>query len=409
MKILFLAPYPFDHAPSQRFRFEMMLPLLKERKIDYDFVPFLSDQGWRVLYQKGKAWQKLWAILTGFARRKLWMLKAVKYDLVFIHREVAPLGPPVFEWWLTKVLRKKIIFDFDDAIWLPNTSDENRIAAMLKWHGKTKSICLWAWKVTAGNDYLADFARQYCNQVIVLPTVVDTEVHTLRQAPSAARGFPTARQDDNLRQAPVAKGFPSARRGNTLRQAQSDTLGQAPSVAKGFPTARQEDRIVIGWTGSHSTLPYLQEIMPVLQELETYLEFCFLVIADKDPRLPLYNYQFIQWHRDSEIEDLKRMNIGVMPLPDNPWTQGKCGFKLIQYLALEIPAVASPVGVNNKVLQHSVSGYFAQNDDEWVTYLKRLLLDAPLRKKLGQEGRKYIEAHYSLGSQKEAFIGLFDN
>ncbi len=362
MKILFLAPYPFDQAPSQRFRFEMMLPILKEQKIDYDFVPFLSSQGWQVLYQKGKAWQKLWAILIGYGRRKLWMLKARKYELVFIHREAAPLGPPIFEWWLAKVLRKKVILDFDDAIWLPNTSDENRIAAMLKWHGKTKSICSWAWRVTAGNEYLADFARQYCNQVIVLPTIVDTEVHTLRQAPSATKGFPMTRQDDI---------------------------------------------IVIGWTGSHSTLPYLQEIMPALQELETHVDFCFLVIADKDPRLPLKNYQFIQWNRDSEIEDLKRMDIGVMPLPDNPWTQGKCGFKLIQYLALEIPAVASPVGVNNKVLQHSVSGYFAQNDDEWVTYLKRLLLDAPLRKKLGQQGRKHIETHYSLESQKAAFQNLF--
>src|SRR5690606_37637078 len=111
----------------------------------------------------------------GFFRRKILLFKACKYDYIFIHREVAPLGPPIFEWFLAKMLQKRIIYDFDDAIWLTNTSENNKLAAGLKWHQKVDAISKWAYKVSCGNTFLCDYARQFNNNVVLNPTTIDTE------------------------------------------------------------------------------------------------------------------------------------------------------------------------------------------------------------------------------------------
>nr|MCU0355504.1 hypothetical protein [Cytophagales bacterium] len=116
--------------------------------------PFLDNATWKILYRPGHTGRKVRGIAKGFLRRLLLLFVVPRYDIVFIHREAAPLGPPVFEWIIAKILRKRIVFDFDDAIWLPNTSENNRLAARLKWHQKTASICRWAWKISAGNKYL---------------------------------------------------------------------------------------------------------------------------------------------------------------------------------------------------------------------------------------------------------------
>jgi len=140
MKILILAPYPAKEAPSQRFRFEQYLPALTEAGFEIDFQPFIQLTTWQILYKPGHLLQKALGILKGFVSRKIILFKMGKYDYVFIHREVAPLGPPIFEWIIAKILKKKIIYDFDDAIWLANTSENNKIAAAFKWHHKAINI-----------------------------------------------------------------------------------------------------------------------------------------------------------------------------------------------------------------------------------------------------------------------------
>ena len=315
----------------------------------------MNETTWNVLYKGGSAVQKAGGILKGFRQRWYTVLREAKqYDWIFIHREAAPLGPPLLERYLKNVLNKRIIYDFDDAIWIPNTSAENKLAARLKAFWKVPQICGWAHTVTAGNDYLCAFARNHTRgRVLRIPTVVDTEL-----------------------------------RYNQLKE-------------------HRPGPVTVGWTGSHSTLKYLDDIMPVLQELQKELDFTFVVIADKKPELPLKNWEFVPWNADTEIVDLLRLDIGVMPLTPDTWSEGKCGFKLIQYLSLGIPAVASPVGVNPVILQEGESGFLASTTAQWAAALESLILDSEKRKAFGLQGRKKMVAEYSIASQRETFQRMF--
>jgi glycosyltransferase involved in cell wall biosynthesis len=149
-------------------------------------------------------------------------------------------------------------------------------------------------------------------------------------------------------------------------------------------------------------------VMPTIRKLQDELDFEFLVIANRDPTLDLPHYRFIKWKQETEVEDLAQIDIGIMPLEDNEWAKGKCGFKLIQYGALEIPAVASPVGVNKDIIQHNVNGFLANSSDSWKKYMEMLIKDAALRNKLGRKARRVIVERYSTEAVKEKFLGLFE-
>lgn len=353
-KILFLVPYPLSRAPSQRFRIEAFFPSLEQAGFEFSVRSFLDQKTWMLLYQKGNLFLKSWGIIRGFLGR--WMtifFKAPFFDFIFIHRESAPVGPPVFEWIIAKIYRKKIIYDFDDAIWIPNTSSANRFVNWFKAFWKVKYICRWSYKIVVGNDFLYSFARQFNDRVIKIPTGVDVKKNQVQ----------TKERDGEM--------------------------------------------LNIGWTGSHSTLKYLDDIVPVISELQKSIGFNFLVIADKNPMLPFKNFEFIPWNVSTEIEDLSRLDIGIMPLIADAWSEGKCGFKLIQYFACEIPALASPVGINKIIIDQGVNGFLCQTDDEWRSSLKALLADGSLRKQMGKAGRKKVEDQYSIQSLEEKFLQLF--
>ena len=148
-KVLILCPYPFNEAPSQRFRFEQQLSFLKSNGINITQKSFLDTNSWHILYKPGNVFQKLFGILNGFLRRIVQTLSVKKHDSVFIHREASPIGPPIFEWLIAKIFRVPIIYDFDDAIWLENTSQQNTLARCFKYNRKVGKICSWSsqcWK-----------------------------------------------------------------------------------------------------------------------------------------------------------------------------------------------------------------------------------------------------------------------
>lgn len=352
--ILFIVPYPVRHAPSQRFRVELFEPYLKEADIQYCIAPFMNEQTWKVLYQQGSALQKARGILKGYFKRlKTVLFDVHQYDYIFVHREAAPMGPPIFEWVIAKLWRKKMIYDFDDAIWIPNTSKENKLAGWLKSFWKIKHICKWSYKVIGGNDYLCNYASKYNKNVVKIPTCVDME-----------------------------------RMHNGIKDHKDGT-------------------VTIGWTGSHSTIPYLDEIMGVLVSIEKEYNTKFILIANKKPELPLNNWEFVKWNETSEIKDLLKIDIGVMPLKADEWSEGKCGFKLIQYLSLGIPAVASPVGVNKVIIEEGVNGYLCSSKDEWHRALENLIKDVSFRKSAGAAGRNKMLKEYSVAANKDQFIQAF--
>ena len=355
MRILFLVPYPLGRAPSQRFRFEQYLDVLTAQGFRYHLAPFLTVATWDILYKRGQAVSKAVGILGGFARRLMLLFTVPSYDFVFVHREASPIGPPVFEWLIANLLRKKIIYDFDDAIWLANTSDANKIAAGVKWHHKVADICRWAYKNSCGNAYLAQYARQYNSSAIVNPTTIDTL---------------------NLH--------------NQVRD--QAALG----------------RLVIGWTGTHSTLKYLDQVVPVLSKLEAEgLDFEFRVISNQPPGLPLRSLVYLPWRKDTEIADLLGFHVGLMPLEDDLWAKGKCAFKALQYMALGIPALVSPVGMNSEVVEHGHNGFVCATPADWEFSLRRLLADAGLRQQLGHAARATIEQRYSVRANTANFLQLF--
>jgi glycosyltransferase involved in cell wall biosynthesis len=353
-KVLFLLPYPLGKAPSQRFRVEAYFSLLDEHDVNYTTHEFLDEEGWSVLYKQGSVFRKVSSVLKGFLRRaKVVLFDASEYAYIFIHREAAPLGPPIFEWFLARVLMKKIIYDFDDAIWIPNTSRENKIAGWIKAFWKIKYICRWSYKVAGGNNYLCDYARSFNDQVVLLPTCVDTE-----------------------------------KRYNQVKDQDSG-------------------KVVIGWTGSHSTMKYLDPIVPVLTQMAREFDAETVIISNKEPSFDFHGLRFFKWQESTEIEDLLKFNIGIMPLEEDAWSEGKCGFKLIQYLALGIPAVASAVGVNKNIIEHGHNGFLCFNDKEWIQALRRLIKDTNLRISMGQQGRKKIEREFSIHANEGVFLKLF--
>ncbi len=360
-RIAFLVPYPFGLAPGPRFRFEQYLPALEAAGYRYRFFPFFDAQTYLNLYKNKGITQKILRTLQGYAKRigqLVWHLW--RYDFVFIYREATPLGFPFVEWILRYVFQKKIIYDFDDAIWLPTVSEQNRWVAALKAPDKVPQICRWAYRVSVGNDYLAQHARQF-------------------------RGEGTT--SDAVRLNPT-----------TL-----DTLHWHNRLKD-----HHQSPLTIGWTGTHSTLPYLRPLLPLIASLSRDFVFRFRVICNQPPDFDLDILDFIPWNKDTEIEDLLALHIGLMPLQDDAWARGKCGFKALQYMSLGIPPVASPVGVNAQIIQTGQNGYCASTPEEWTQALECLLADAALRQRLGEAGRKTVQARFSVQSNRTNFLSIFD-
>lgn len=355
MRILFLVPYPKAQAPSQRFRFEQYFDALNIKNYEYKIQSFLDDQTWNILYKSGHSLAKGFGIIKGFFRRFAILFSLSKYDFIFIHREAAPIGPPIFEWVISKVFNKRIIYDFDDAIWLSDPS-ESRLLAILKWKKKIGQICKWSYKISCGNAYLANFAKEYNDNVVVNPTTIDTlNVHQPELYPHA-----------------------------------------------------KSDKLTIGWTGTHSTLFYLKSFIPIIKNIERDYNLEFLVIANRKPEFELSSLRFIPWNAQTEIKDLLQIDIGIMPLTDDQWSVGKCGFKALQFMALGIPCLASPVGVNKQIIKNDVNGILCETDEDWEKGLRLLIKDASKRKSLGTKGRETVKEEYSVDSNTTNFLGLFD-
>ncbi len=351
MKILFLVPYPLDEAPSQRFRFEQYFAAMDREGICYEVHPFLDLDTWQVLYKEGNTVKKSLGMIRGGVRRLSVLARLQRFDKVFIHREAAPVGPPLIEWLVAKVFQKSIVYDFDDAIWLPNTTKANAVAAVVKWHTKVKTICKWSQRVSVGNHYLRDYASQFCHDVRLNPTTVDTE-------------------------------------------------------NRHKPGNRSNKKTVIGWTGTHSTGKYLEPLVSVLRQLAEEYAFTFLYISNAPPEFDLPNLQYLSWGKTQEVADLNRMDIGVMPLVDDEWAKGKCGFKALQYMALEIPAVVSPVGVNAHIVEDGINGFLCTTPEEWKLKLKILLEDSRLREYMGKQGRQKVIDQYSVQANTANFLQI---
>ncbi len=342
MRVLVLAPALYDTSPGQRFRMEQWARHLEGDGFEFTFAGFEDEALHRVLYERGRVLRKA-ALLTGAFGRRLRLLPRVRdYDLVYVFREAALAGPALVERLIART-GVPLVFDFDDAVWVPYVSPANHYLSYLKCFGKTATLCRISRHVLAGNPYLAAYAGRHSANVSIVPTTIDTEVYRVRP------------------DGPPAPGAP----------------------------------VTVGWTGSYSTVQHLDLLRPVFAELRRRVPFRLVVIGTPDYRVDGVETVARPWRAASEVEELQQFDVGIMPLPDDDWSRGKCGLKLLQCMAVGAPVVGSPVGVNTDIIQDGENGFLAGTEEEWLDKLGRLIRSAALRKELGERGRRTVEDRYS--------------
>ena len=352
MNVLAIVHGLYNTSPSQRYRIEQWEPLLRNCGVQITYAPFEDEELNALLYKPGLMGKKLQLVSSALSRRLSLVNKVRDYDLVYILREAALLGPPVFER-LIHQRRVPIVFDFDDAVFVSYKSPSNGYLSYLKFASKTKTICRIASHVMVGNPYLAEYARQVNDHVTVIPTTIDTERYRV----------------------------------------------QPPKDSSG--------PVVIGWTGSHSTVQHLDTLRGALKKLAERESFRLRVIGTPKYECTPVDVEAMSWRANTELEDLSAIDIGVMPLPDDRWSKGKCGLKALQFMALGIPTVCSPVGVNSDIIQDDENGFLAGTEDEWVDKLSRLIRSHELRQRLGQAGRATVEQKYSAITQTPRVYEIF--
>ncbi|MEK6616813.1 MAG: glycosyltransferase family 4 protein [Bacteroidota bacterium] len=352
-KILFIGAHRLNRSPSQRFRFEQYFSFLERNGFECHLSYLLSEADDRIFYSEGNFIKKVSVVVKSFLRRRKDISKAKEYDIIFIQREAFMTGSVYFEKQLKKT-GKKIVFDFDDAVWLPNVSEGNRKFEWMKNFAKTKTIIELSDSVIAGNNFLADYAGRFTKNTIVIPTTIDTSYH------------------------------------------QKQVF------------SKDDVKICIGWTGSHTTIRHFEHAIPVLKKLKEKFpdKIYFKVIGDNTFENKELCIKGVLWKLENEISELSEFDIGIMPLPDDEWAKGKCGLKGLQYMSLEIPTVMSPVGVNNEIISDGVNGFLAGNESEWIEKISLLIENPEVRKKIGTEARKTVEDNYSVNSQKENYLNV---
>lgn len=343
-RVLVLTSTSLDQATT-RYRVLQYIPGLRAAGFELEVQPFLSTEQERRLYSPGVSLRKIAALVMAGARRARAALLAGRFDLVMICREAMLYGPPVVEWWISRIAGRRLIFDFDDAVWVAYDSPTyGAVAKWIKCSWKTPYIIRMSAHVLAASPNLVEYARGLGAPVTALPTVVDTALYD-----------------------------------------------QTP------PWPRTDSRPVIGWVGSHSTAQYLEIVAPALQELAQRHAFVFRVVgAQRALSIPGVEVEMVPWRADQEIQRFKSLDVGVYPIRDDVWAQGKAAFKAIQYMAAGVPCIASPVGMTRMVVEHGVNGLLARSTADWVTGLDSLLTDRAFAERLIAAGRAQVREHYSL-------------
>ncbi len=350
-RVLFLAPHRLNRSPSQRYRFEQYISFLEKNNFQCTLSYLISEKDDKIFYAEGNTFRKLWILIKAILHRINDTFNYNKYDIVFVQREAIMIGSSFFEKRI-KRSRAKYIFDFDDSIWLMDTSDGNKRYEWLKNPEKTVRNIRYADMVFAGNAYLASYARRCNDKIKIIPTTIDTDFHK--------------------------------------------------------PLPKQNDNIIIGWIGSHTTIKHFEYALEFLTIIKNkYPQIEIRVVGDEDYVNESLNIKGFAWSSATEVEMINSFSIGIMPLPNDEWAKGKCGLKGLSYMACEVPTIMSPVGVNTEIIQHGENGFLASTTNEWIDSLSQLIEDASLRQKIGKAGRETILEKYSVLSQQQNYLNSF--
>lgn len=347
MRVLAVSSYPVE-AAATRFRVHQFAKLLLKVDIDLHLTPFFSSSQFSTLYRSGSMGKKLIGTVGSVANRLVHVVESSAYDLLLTQREAMPFGPGVFERLFQIIGRMPMVLDLDDATYVRYVSPTyGRLGSALKFFGKTDKLIDRSAVVICGNRYIAEYVEARGKEAVVIPTIVDTDVFC-----------------------PVENG------------------NEIP---------------VVGWIGTHSTFQFLEPLLPVFEELAKKHRFRLRIVGSGKDELEIsgVDIESRKWSLDREVSDFQSLDIGLYPLEtkgqlDPAWLAGKSGFKAVQYLAVGVPFVMTPVGVCSEIGEPGVTHFNASTAEDWYNHLDKLLSGRDLRKQMGAACRSHSLETYGL-------------
>ncbi|NOT47179.1 MAG: glycosyltransferase family 4 protein [Acidobacteria bacterium] len=351
MKVLALVPHQKGHAAGQRGSIELWEKILAPEGIEVVFEPFESVELQEILYSGGHHLQKAKEMLKSYASRIRLLSSIDDYDAVFVYREAALLGPAFLEKMAAR--KKPIIYQLDDPLFVPYKSPSNGYLSYLKFFGKVKEIIKISKVVMVNSSYIREYAEQFNKNIWQVPSVVDTEKFVYR------------------------------------------------------PHEVRPRRTCIGWSGSATTVKNIKLVERPLRTISKNGRCDIHLIGGTDFGLEGVDHTSQEWSESTEVEDLRRMQVGLVPLPDSPWNRFKFIMKTAQYMSLGIVPVGTPMASNTEVIRHGENGFLADTDEEWVKYVMMLVNDHELRTKMSETAARDAVAHYSLKANAPKVIEAF--
>jgi glycosyltransferase involved in cell wall biosynthesis len=353
MKVLALASYPVEMAAT-RYRLAQFVAPLAERGIELQIRPFVDSQLAALMYKKSALPRTALGLARSSLRRFGDVFAARRADVLLVQREAMMFGPPLVEWLSMRAWGRSMVLDLDDATYVSYTSPTyGRLGSAFKWFSKTDDLIRWAKVVTCGNRSIAEYVSGKGAHAVIIPTVVDTE-----------RFRPAVRSTEN-------------------------------------------DPPILGWVGTHSTFPFLEMIFPALQELARTHSFKLRVVGAgrKEIKVQGVEVESLEWSLEREIADFQSFDIGLYPMDleryGAAWVGGKSGFKAIQYMAVGIPYVVTPVGACAEIGEAGVTHFCAASQEEWQAALAKLIAEKDVRQSMGRAGRRHALEYYTVARQAD--------
>ncbi len=353
-KILVICPHPVDVAPGQRLKYEQYFNDWRKNGYEITVSPFFSNRMQSILYSKSNRLEKIGWVLYAYLKRFVTAFTLKQYDLVYVFLWVTPFGYPLMEKIYVSI-NKNMVYDIDDAIFMKAESVVNRSIDFIRGRSKPFFLMKHAKHVIACTPFLTEVAVTYNPNVTDISSTINTETYQ-----------------------PVN-------------------------------TYTNDHKLVLGWSGSHSTSPFLYLLKDILLELQQQVPFKLLVMGDASFNIEGLDVESIPWSLENEIPTLQRFDIGLYPLPmDNKWVLGKSGLKALQYMAVGLPVVATAIGANYRIIDNDKNGYLVKTKEEWIARLLALMNDPPLRKKIGTAARQNVEENFSIHANAPVYLSIIE-
>ncbi len=352
-RILILSPYPEGFAASQRLKYEQYFKNWKESNYELTISNFFNIPTWKILYKEGNYFKKLLGTSLGYLKRLRDIFRIYKFDIIYIHLWATPIGLPIYEL-LLKIFGKKIIYDFDDALY--EKPDHFSLVNFIKGNFKAKYLIKNSHHLIISSPFLLSHCinKNKFSNATYIPCSLDTNRFYLREH-------------------------------------------------------QWSEPINIGWTGTFSSKAYLDSIKEIFYELDKDYRIKIILITNFDYSLDGLDYEVIEWQESSEVEDLHKIDIGIYPLIKSDWALGKGGLKALQYMAAGIPAIATDFGTVKDFLVNEKNGLLVDSNEEWVNAIKKIIEDSDLRNNIIINARNTVEEYYSVENNKSKYLNIFKN